>query len=239
MALTLGYDGRVKSLNRASNKAVAVLGFVLLFAAASLAQINAAPPSVTSMGFGGRAFNGAPPSVTSLGPRGYTPGFNPAYPNSRPVFGPNQGTHHHYHGYVPLGASVYAVPIYGYGYADQPEDANNSVPDDQYSGGPTIFDRRGAGAASRAPADTYAQTELAPVASDPPDPPPADQPETVLVFKDGHRQEVENYAIVGSTLYDLTGGTRHKIALSDLDLDATAKANDDRGIDFALPPGAM
>jgi hypothetical protein len=57
----------------------------------------------------------------------------------------------------------------------------------------------------------------------------------VLVFKDGHQVEVENYAIVGSTLYDLTGGRRQKIALSDLDLTATAKQNDDRGIDFQLP----
>jgi hypothetical protein len=57
----------------------------------------------------------------------------------------------------------------------------------------------------------------------------------VLVFKDGHQLEVANYAIVGSTLYDLTDGRRHKIALAELDLAATAKQNDDRGIDFQVP----
>ena len=57
----------------------------------------------------------------------------------------------------------------------------------------------------------------------------------MLVFKDGHQLEVSNYAIVGSTLYDLTVGRRHKIALADLDLTATAKQNDDRGIDFQVP----
>jgi hypothetical protein len=50
--------------------------------------------------------------------------------------------------------------------------------------------------------------------------------------------EVANYAIVGSTLYDLTGGHRQKIALADLDLSATAKQNDDRGIDFQVPGAA-
>ena len=68
--------------------------------------------------------------------------------------------------------------------------------------------------------------------------PVADQPQTLLVFKDGHQVEVVNYAIIGSTLYDLTEGHRRKIALSELDLNATAKQNDDRGIDFQLPAGS-
>ncbi len=63
----------------------------------------------------------------------------------------------------------------------------------------------------------------------------SDQPQTVLVFKDGHEVEVANYAIVGSTLYDLSSGHRQKISLSDLDLSATSKQNDDRGIDFQVP----
>jgi len=58
------------------------------------------------------------------------------------------------------------------------------------------------------------------------------------VFKDGHQLEVENYAIVGSTLYDLTEGRRHKIPLSDLDLDTTTKQNEERGIDFQVPSGS-
>jgi len=66
-------------------------------------------------------------------------------------------------------------------------------------------------------------------------PPASDQPQTILVFKDGHQVEVANYAIVGNTLYDLSSGHRQKIALADLDLTATAKQNDDRGIDFQVP----
>ena len=63
-----------------------------------------------------------------------------------------------------------------------------------------------------------------------------DQPQTVLIFKDGHQLEVQNYAVIGDMLYDLTPGRHHKIALADLDLTSTAQQNDDRGIDFRLPP---
>jgi hypothetical protein len=56
----------------------------------------------------------------------------------------------------------------------------------------------------------------------------------VLVFRDGHQQEVENYAIAGNKLIVL-GEKTERIQLSDLDLNATAKANEDRGVDFKMP----
>jgi hypothetical protein len=59
----------------------------------------------------------------------------------------------------------------------------------------------------------------------------------VLIFKDGHRSDVLNYAIAGDTLFDFSAGRTHKIPLSDLDLPATHKANDDRGVDFQIPDG--
>jgi hypothetical protein len=63
----------------------------------------------------------------------------------------------------------------------------------------------------------------------------AAQSPTILIFKDGHKQEVSNYAIVGTNLFDLTPGHRLKIALTAIDVTATEKANDDQGIDFKLP----
>jgi hypothetical protein len=57
----------------------------------------------------------------------------------------------------------------------------------------------------------------------------------VLIYRDGHQQEVTNYAIVGQTLYDLGTFVAHKIPLADLNLKETIKANDDRGLEFALP----
>ena len=60
-------------------------------------------------------------------------------------------------------------------------------------------------------------------------------PATVLVFRDQHQQEVQNYAIVGQTLWNFSAQHTQKIPLSDLDLVATAKANDERGVDFRVP----
>ena len=65
-------------------------------------------------------------------------------------------------------------------------------------------------------------------------PAPAVVPKTVLVYKDAHKEEIANYAIVGDQLFDFTNG-RRKIAISDLDVAATTKANDARGVDFQLP----
>jgi hypothetical protein len=60
-------------------------------------------------------------------------------------------------------------------------------------------------------------------------------PETVLVFRDGHRLSVRNYAVVGQTFWDFTEGRARKILLSALDLEATARVNEERGVEFRLP----
>ena len=59
--------------------------------------------------------------------------------------------------------------------------------------------------------------------------------ETVLVFHDGSRTEIQNYAIVGPTLYEFGAHWTKKVALTDLDIPATVKANNDRGVEFVLP----
>ncbi len=60
-------------------------------------------------------------------------------------------------------------------------------------------------------------------------------PATVLVFRDQHKQEVSNYAIVGSTLMAFVPQHNQKIPLSELDIPATVKDNDDRGVTFRVP----
>jgi hypothetical protein len=57
---------------------------------------------------------------------------------------------------------------------------------------------------------------------------------TTLVFRDGHKQSVTNYAIMGQTVYVFDDRTK-KIALADLDVPATVKANDDQGVEFQVP----
>jgi hypothetical protein len=56
-----------------------------------------------------------------------------------------------------------------------------------------------------------------------------------LVFKDGHRQEVQNYAIIGQTIWVLNEQQAKKVPISTLDVNATRRANQDRDVDFALP----
>jgi hypothetical protein len=58
---------------------------------------------------------------------------------------------------------------------------------------------------------------------------------TLLVFRDKHTQEVQNYAVVGGTLWIFNEQRATKLPLSWLDIDATTKANDERGVDFRVP----
>ena len=64
---------------------------------------------------------------------------------------------------------------------------------------------------------------------------PEQEPATALVFRDQHVEEVRNYAIAGETLWVLKEQTAKKIPLAKLDLPATVKMNDDRGVDFQVP----
>jgi hypothetical protein len=259
MAFLMGYHISVKHSIPAS---LALFGLFLvptMLVSDGHAQINGAPASVTSPGFGGRAINGPPASATSLGPRGYAPPrefHNGEFHNGQSHNGefhngekhrqqrPGDRTHQR-DGAAPF---LYAVPVpvpYGADLNATNDEADPDAdppadPNDQ--GGPTIFDRRGSGAASYVPpvknAPAPHSTQLADASEADPQPDPPQEP-VVLVFKDGHKVEVGNYAIQGKTLFDLTTGRVHKIALADLDLEATRKQNEDRGVTFEVPPGSQ
>ena len=198
-------------------------------------------------------------------PIGVSPAPAPAFPTPMgvppmlPVPGANNTAgnsfHHHHHDsdgfargaypvYVP-----YPVVVDPYSmYQASPDQADQETDDPPVVQGPTVFERRTPGdvTATQSFAAEPSAEEAAPAA---PDASPA-QPESansqqvqpqepnVLVFRDGHQLEVQNYAIVGDFLYDFTPGHTRKVPLSQLDLPATVKANDDRGLDFTLPgPG--
>jgi hypothetical protein len=208
--------------------------FVVLFLVAAFsplqAQVNGVPASVTSIGFGGHLVNGVPPSVTSIGFGG---NFGPnGYGSNWSVFGSfllpadpkralNSEHHHHRDHDFPVGVLEPAyIP-----YAAETDD-DSAADDSVAASGPGNADPSGKRAGNRdsAPAtDTQAEE------------PVVAQPSTVLVFKDGHQFDVLNYAIVGDTLFDFAAGRTKKILLADLDLPATRKANDDRGVDFEIP----
>ncbi len=65
-------------------------------------------------------------------------------------------------------------------------------------------------------------------------PPQQDLP-VVLVFLDKRIQEVKNYAVANEMLVVLDGNRRKKYPLADIDLAATMKLNDERGVDFEVP----
>jgi hypothetical protein len=75
---------------------------------------------------------------------------------------------------------------------------------------------------------------------------PAALPPAVLVFRDGHQEDIAKYTIVGPTIflkadYWSSGSWTRKVQISDLNVAATLKANQDRGAKFSLPsrPGEV
>lgn len=153
----------------------------------------------------------------------------------------------------------YRYPYYGYGYGYywpwywDTSSYDNSDSSDQSEASRQIDDlnQQVQQLRDQLDASQYAQARYRPAAP-PPRPPepgtrPARQPEpkdksvapadlaTVLVFRDQRIQEVKNYAIVGKTLVVIAEERQRKIPLSDLDLDATTKLNEERGVDFQLP----
>ncbi len=60
-------------------------------------------------------------------------------------------------------------------------------------------------------------------------------PATVLVYRNGQQREIQNYAIVDGMLWNFTATRTERIPLAVLDIPATVRANDDRGVDFHLP----
>jgi hypothetical protein len=78
----------------------------------------------------------------------------------------------------------------------------------------------------------------APQPAPPPPPPRAPEPpppSIALVFRDGRRLNIQNYASVRQTLFVLGDQGSTKVALSELDLDATQTANPGRVLLFSQP----
>jgi hypothetical protein len=237
-----------------------LLSLLLAFSVAAnlSAQVNGVPPSVTSIGFGGSsAPRGVPPSVTSIGfggsnvPRGVPPSVTSlvpdSYANSSSALGsynfflpststPTSPSEHHHRrkdrdrdkNHVDSSVGV-IEPVYIPFAVPYPQEADDNSPGD-YVHAPDEWSADATG--DRAfDHDSAPEAEISPKQEEP----VAAQPSTVLVFKDGHHSDVLNYAIVGDTLFDFAEGRTKKILLADLDLPATHKANDDRGVDFQIP----
>ncbi len=69
---------------------------------------------------------------------------------------------------------------------------------------------------------------------------PRELPPAVLIFRDGRREEASEYTIMNGTIYSkadywTTGSWTRKIQIADLDVPATLKLNQERGLKFVLP----
>ncbi len=231
------------------------VGTILALALAATLPLAAqmhGPPATTTIGGHSLA---PPPSVTSIGGRHLPP------PTPSVTSIPNIGLQRHrgfysngyYRGRGYLRGWAYSYPYYypldnpaAYGY-----DYVGSDNPDLYSGPPLGPDQNPHMVIEQPPSRPYYGGDYPPYQQAYAPPPPAPQQQaalpspppaevnpgepTVLVFRDGHQQEVSNYAIMGDTVYVFDKG-RKKIALAELDVPATTKANDDRGLEFKLPP---
>lgn len=226
-----------------------ILALAIAMSVSASAQVYMHPHTATTVN--GHSLAPAP-SVTSVGGsvgRGHMPPPAPSV-TSIPNFGskPN-GLHHNGRfgqgsGFV--GGWAYAIPYYypagdsAYGY-----DYIGAGNPDLYSGPPLgQYDPSLHIVAEQPPANPYMRNMPPPEAQVQPDLParqlPDDKPgdPTVLVYHNGHHEDVNSYAIMGDSLYVFDQG-RKKVALTELDVPATVKANDDRGVEFRLPPSAM
>lgn len=68
----------------------------------------------------------------------------------------------------------------------------------------------------------------------------SEPPPTTFIFRDGHQEQSSNYSIISGIIYArldywTAGQWSRQIRLSDLDMPATIKANQDQGIAFRVP----
>jgi hypothetical protein len=189
------------------------------------------------MGGRGPMIGNRPPALTGIqrgGVHFVMGGFG--HPGSSPFFFHH---HHRFFGAWPY-AGYYGYPYYSYpGYGDDSYSTNSyqDYPSSDYSAAyengrqqaeidrlenevDRLREEREAPQSQPSARQSHPTTQLQP---------------TELIFRDKHTEQVQNYAIVGQTFWILGEQRARKIPLAQLDIPATKKANDDRGVDFQLP----
>jgi hypothetical protein len=220
----------------------AILTLAMTVMAQAQYRPSGPPASVTSPNPNtGSVFNGAGPTVTS-GSFGPAVPLNLARPQRHGAFG--RGHHHGAGGHGRFGtpfAPLWAysptlvpvpVPVDADGNPIAPTDPQAAEEEEDDRPAYTVFEHRNRVAIPPTDAfDRRSNTQ----AEEAPEPVVQDQPATLLIFRDGHQLEITNYAIQSGTLFNLSDNGPRKIALADLDVDKTVKANDERGVDFTVP----
>lgn len=162
-----------------------------------------------------------------------------------PTSAPSMNGNRRHHGRQFFGGYPYAVytpyyPVYAteYGTGTYAEEAYEPAPEPEPPA-PTIFERRPTSRPYARDEARYDQ-EQAPAAQS--EQPPLNsnigvgaQETTTLVYRDGHKFDIHNYAIVGGAIFNFDGTGPFKTQLSELDVPATVKFNEEQGVIFKLP----
>jgi hypothetical protein len=207
---------------------IALLGLALL------------APSAHAQGRGGRGFAGG--GGARIGRRGFAGGAQRGY---YPGWGFLPGPYYYPEddsGYWPPAAPAY--PAYPVAVAPPTPPAPPVEPllmedrDGQWVRIPTGSQLPTAAPAQTASAQPSSSSASPAIAA----PPIVKLPSAVIVFRDGHTEEVNKYMIRGNVLYTsadywTTGAWTRKILVADLDVPATLKVNQQRGAKFDLPSG--
>jgi hypothetical protein len=182
------------------------------------------PPAMASHGFsqGGSFSNGM-----HFHPNPGNNGFHNGFPHRRFGF---RTWPWYYYGYP---AYYYPYPYYGdFGYSSIMDSNSNPYPA-EYRSDYSAQNTEAQQAEIDRLQDEVERLRQEREARAPQKPEPHEK--TILVFQDKHTQEVENYAIVRETVWVFTELRAVKIPLSSIDIDATTKLNDERGVGFSVP----
>jgi len=140
------------------------------------------------------------------------------------------------HTYSAYSAPLYAVPWFG------------AWP---YFGNWDTLDSDSDEDTGAAPAQSYAEPETAPAEEAEAQPlyqpyqpaaapgiMPSAEPAVTIVYRDGHSQQIHNYALTQSALLlldDASSGRTQQISLQEINLPATQQVNREAGVDFKIP----
>jgi hypothetical protein len=196
-------------------------------------------------GHGGMVMGGAHGGFVSYGG-----GMSGSRTVPAPGYSGSAGRYYYHYGYRPYYPRYYrhfrfGYPYYGYSYfgyygggLSDWSDSSNSYPEQSY---PAYVnpapDGSSALLATQQQEINRLNDEVANLRAASASPPPQAEEvhKTVLVFRDRHVEQIEDYAIVGDTLWVFTNLRTRKVLLAQLDIPATTKVNADRGVDFQLP----
>jgi hypothetical protein len=208
-------------------------------------------------GFHGGGFHGAAPVMRpgvgvhpGFAPRGFVnPAFRPGF-HSGAVVGPAFRGGFGFGHVRPFGSSVFISPFFGFGFPFYPYAPVVPFYSQPIYSAPTYITPDQTVTNSYQSTDDLQnqvqqltnevqqlQAELAarggqaaPTAA-----PGQKPPSITLILKDGRRINAPGYALVGTTLWVFDSDTASKIPISDVNIDATQKENQKRGVNIVFP----